>query len=176
MGRREGWIALGTWLAQEGHRLLLTGGPDTAERDYLNDLLRDLPQETVCAAGRLTVTAAACAVNRARVYVGTDTAMTHIAAALGVPTVALFGPSNPVKWGPWPKNHPVDSNPWHRCGTQHVGNVVLVQGSEACVPCLLEGCDRHVDSSADCLVNLPLAKVQRAVRKVLCQRSVNGEP
>lgn len=33
-------------------------------------------------------------------YVGNDSGITHLAAALGVPTVALFGPSDPAVWGP----------------------------------------------------------------------------
>ncbi len=33
-------------------------------------------------------------------YVGNDSGVTHLAAALGIPTVALFGPSDPAVWGP----------------------------------------------------------------------------
>jgi heptosyltransferase-3 len=72
-----------------------------------------------------------------------------------------------VKWGPWPKDHPPQTNPWQRCGSQRAGNVVLLQGSAPCVPCLLEGCDRLVESASDCLEALPLAAVQQAVR-ALC--------
>lgn len=36
----------------------------------------------------------------ARVYVGNDSGITHLAAALGVPVVALFGPTDPQVWGP----------------------------------------------------------------------------
>jgi len=39
---------------------------------------------------------------RARVYVGPDTSTSHLAAATGCPTVALFGPMDPRVWGPWP--------------------------------------------------------------------------
>ena len=38
----------------------------------------------------------------ARVYVGPDASITHLAAAAGCPTVALFGPMDPRVWGPWP--------------------------------------------------------------------------
>ncbi|HZU96675.1 MAG TPA: glycosyltransferase family 9 protein [Planctomycetota bacterium] len=37
---------------------------------------------------------------RARVYLGNDAGVTHLAAALGVRTVALFGPTDPARWGP----------------------------------------------------------------------------
>jgi hypothetical protein len=36
----------------------------------------------------------------ARAYIGNDSGITHLAAALGIPTVALFGPTNPAIWGP----------------------------------------------------------------------------
>ena len=38
--------------------------------------------------------------SRARVYLGNDSGVTHLAAALGVPTLALFGPSDERQWGP----------------------------------------------------------------------------
>ena len=93
-----------------------------------------MPPGTVNAAGRLTLGASACLVGGARVYVGPDTALTHVAAALGVPTVALFGPTDPVKWGPWPRGHPSGTNPWRRYGSQRSGNVTLLQGVAPCTP------------------------------------------
>ena len=33
-------------------------------------------------------------------YVGNDSGITHLAAALGVPTLAVFGPTDPEQWGP----------------------------------------------------------------------------
>ncbi len=36
----------------------------------------------------------------ARLYIGNDSGITHLAAAIGVPTLALFGPTDPMKWGP----------------------------------------------------------------------------
>ena len=161
----ERWIALAHSLAGRGYRIVLTGSPDAGEMNYLRELAAGLPPDSLNAAGRLTLGGSICLVSRAALYIGADTAMTHAAAALGVPTVALFGPSNPVKWGPWPQGHPAEENPWRRCGSQRRGNVVLLQGAQACVPCLLEGCDRHIDSEADCLLNLPTAKVLQAVEQ-----------
>jgi ADP-heptose:LPS heptosyltransferase len=37
---------------------------------------------------------------RARLYVGNDSGITHLAAAVGTPVLALFGPSDPWVWGP----------------------------------------------------------------------------
>ena len=86
---------------------------------------------------------------------------------LGTPTVALFGPSNAVKWGPWPKDYAEDRNPWGMRGTQRVNNVVLLQGEGDCVPCMLEGCDRHNDSLSECLQKLPAARAIDALRELL---------
>lgn len=36
----------------------------------------------------------------ARAYIGNDSGITHLAAALGIPTIALFGPTDPAVWGP----------------------------------------------------------------------------
>ena len=96
-------------------------------------------------------------------YVGTDTAVTHMAAATGNPTVAIFGPSSPLVWGPWPAGHTSDAAPWAQLGSQYSGNVTLIQGSGSCVPCLQEGCDRHVNSESDCLTQLGSEQVSQAI-------------
>lgn len=166
MWHRDGWIEIANWLDARGFRLALTGSGDAEELAYVDDIARAMPAGTINAAGKLTLGASACLVSRARIYIGPDTAMTHIAAALGTPTVALYGPTNPVKWGPWPRGHPPDANPWRRCGSQRVGNVVLLQGPGACVPCHLEGCERNIRSYSDCLQQLPPARVIAALREL----------
>src|SRR6185436_7704716 len=157
MWHAEGWIATAQWLTGRGYRVVLSGGPDAAELAYVRELARRMPPSVINAAGRLTLGATGCLLSRAAVYVGPDTAVTHMAAALGVPTVALYGPTDPVKWGPWPGGHTVISNPWHRLGSQASGNVRLIQGNASCAPCGKEGCDRHVASYSDCLQELQAA-------------------
>jgi len=166
MWHQGGWAELAHWLAARGMRTVLTGGGGAEELAYVAAIARDLPRDALNAAGRLTLGASACLVSRARVFVGPDTAMTHVGAALGVPTVALYGPTNCVKWGPWPHGHAPDANPWRRCGSQRSGNVTLLQGAGACVPCHLEGCERRIDSYSDCLQQLPASKVIDAVRRI----------
>jgi len=164
MWQRDGWIELGKWLAENGIRPVLTGSSDPAELAYVEQIYRSMPSSTVCMVGKLSLAESAFLISRAKYYVGPDTALTHMAAALGTPTVALFGPSNPVKWGPWPKDYGEDRNPYRMRGTQRVNNVVLLQGEGECVPCMEEGCERHNASLSDCLQNLPAASVIAAIR------------
>ena len=42
----------------------------------------------------------ACWLARARIYIGNDSGITHLAAAAGAPVVALFGPTDPRVWAP----------------------------------------------------------------------------
>ena len=41
-----------------------------------------------------------CWLARARVYIGNDSGISHLAAAVGTPVVALFGPTDPAVWAP----------------------------------------------------------------------------
>ena len=165
MWRPSGWVELGRWLGQQGMRVVLTGGNDAAEVEYVTALAREIP-ETINLAGRASLRQAAYLMARARVFVGPDTVASHMAAALGTPTVALFGPSSTVKWAPWPKDATDEVSPYLMRGSQHVGNVYLVQGTGDCVPCFQEGCDRNIKSFSACLQQISTQTVIDAVEAV----------
>jgi heptosyltransferase-3 len=165
----EGWVGLAHWLAQRGFGTVLTGGGEAGELEFVTSVAARMSPGTINVAGQLTLPQTACVIAGARLFVGPDTVTTHLAAALGVPTVALYGPSNPVKWGPWPRRFAGAPSPWQRVGTQAMGNVQLVQGAGACVPCLGEGCDRHVASFSDCLQQLPLSVVIAAAERAMAK-------
>lgn len=167
MWRRDAWVELSHWLDKQGLRVVLTGSKSADEMAYVRELLPLMPAQTVNVAGQLSLGGVANLISRARAYVGPDTVITHMAAALGVPTVALFGPSSPVKWGPWPADYRQNSNPYRMRGTQRVNNVVLLQGEGDCVPCLKEGCERRITSLSDCLQNLPAARAIGALEELM---------
>jgi heptosyltransferase III len=164
---REGWRDVSQWLSERGLHVVLTGGREPEELAYSEDLRREMSAGTVNLSGMLTLPEVGFLISRARVYAGPDTAVTHMAAALGVPTVALYGPTNPVKWGPWPQGYGGESNPYPRRGSRKVGNVTLLQGAGDCVPCHEEGCDRRVESFSDCLQRLPASRVIEALQEAL---------
>lgn len=165
-----GWEALGQWLADQGLTIVVTGGDAPGERAFCEDVVQRLPKGTVNLAGQVGLPALGYLLSRAALYVGTDTAVSHMAAAVGAPTIVLFGPSNPVKWGPWPKDFPLAVSPWRKHGSQRQGNVFLLQGEGDCVPCLGEGCDRHINSLSDCLQQLPAGRVIEAARMMLAEQ------
>jgi len=166
-----GWVALGQWLADHELTVVVTGGASSDEQAYCEMVIQRLPRASVNLVGQVGLPALGYLLSRAALYVGTDTAVSHMAAAVGAPTVVLFGPSNPVKWGPWPKDFPATApSPWKTLGSQRQGNVFLVQGEEDCVPCLHEGCDRHINSLSDCLQELPASRVIQAAGVMLAWR------
>ena len=165
-----GWEALGRWLADQGLTIAVTGGDAPGERAFCEDVVQRLPKGTVNLAGQIGLSALGYLLSRTALSVGTDTAVSHMAAAVGAPTIVLFGPSNPVKWGPWPKDFPLAISPWKKHGSQRQGNVFLLQGEGDCVPCLGEGCDRHINSLSDCLQQLPAHPVIEAVQMMLAEQ------
>lgn len=166
MWRADAWAELSHWLRSQGLRVVLTGGAKTEEADYIQHLMPSLPVDTVNIAGKVSLGGVAYLLSKARGYVGPDTSVTHMAAALGIPVVALFGPSNPVKWGPWPKEYKGANNPYCMKGTQRVNNVLLLQGKGDCVPCMEEGCEHHTASLSDCLQYLPAASAIEAMQEL----------
>ncbi len=161
----EGWRALAAALRQRGLRVVTTGAK--GDRDYLDQIWHDT--DVIRFDGKLEWPELTEAIGNARVYVGPDTAITHLASATGAPTVALYGPTDPRLWGPWPVGG-LDS-PWNAAGTiQQRGNVWLVQNPLPCLPCQLEGCERRLDSHSRCLDELTGAQVVAAVDRALAWR------
>ena len=143
---------------------------ESAEQSYCERVIQGLP-DAVNLIDRLTLPALGCLLSHAALYVGTDTAVSHMAAAVGTPTVVLFGPSNPVKWGPWPKDFPTTAQgPWRRQGSQRQGETYFFSREKGNVcRCLGEGCDRHIKSLSECLQQLPANRVIQAVETMLVE-------
>jgi len=87
-------------LARErGATIVITGS--AADRPLADDVLRQLTDvPTIDAVGRLELPALAALIGRLDLLVTGDTGPMHLAAAMGTPLVALFGPSDPRRYGP----------------------------------------------------------------------------
>jgi heptosyltransferase-3 len=81
-----------------GCRVLVGGGPE--ETALTQTVVTQAKSRLLSIAGLLNVRTLAALLKRAALFVGNDTGAMHIAAAVGTPVVGLFGPSNPMEWGP----------------------------------------------------------------------------
>jgi heptosyltransferase-3 len=132
------WHVLIEQLRERGVAVVATGGGSPGERAYVDGIVSRASAAAsgvpACSlAGKLQFHEFAELVRRAALFVGTDTSATHVAAATGIPTVALFGPTDPVRWAPWPKGLEYDGSPWKRDEIrQTVGNVTLLRPSCSC--------------------------------------------
>ena len=90
------------WLqAERGARVVVTTGPVERERDRAREIVALCRTQPLFFDGNLSLTQIAALSAASDGYFGVDTAPMHMAAAVGVPVVALFGPTNPESWGPW---------------------------------------------------------------------------
>ena len=164
---KEGWIKLAQWLDKKGINAVYTGNKEVSDTNGISQFFNSLSKHSINMIGKFSLSEVGFLLSRATVYVGPDTVITHMAAAQGIPTIALYGPTNPVKWGPWPKGHHIAGNPFVRHGSQKVKNVFLIQGEGQCVPCHEEGCGRSIENLSDCLQNLSPDKIITAVKQAL---------
>jgi heptosyltransferase-3 len=167
----DGWVAIAQYLQTQGLQVVLSGSALPQEMAYLRDLQTELPANTLNVAGQLSLAQLAQVIENATVFVGVDTGITHLAAATGIPTVALFGPTDPVKWTPWPAHYESNRPPFVTKGDQAVNNSFLIQGDKSCVPCYFEGCDRHPHSRSACLDDLKPARVIAVLAAILKRRN-----
>ncbi len=152
---KEDWKTLIQTALKHDLCVTITGSP--AEYEAAKELAYGLPDDKVTVlAGHLNWRQLACLSKHAAAYIGLDTANTHLAAAANAKVIALFGPTDPRIWGPWPNGF-MGVSPWKASsssGIQRQGNISLLQGKQDCVPCQLEGCDRHQNSESLCLKNM----------------------
>jgi ADP-heptose:LPS heptosyltransferase len=145
----ERWAALSDALAAQNLRIVLTGGP--AEVDLAAHISRLMRHPALSVAGATGIGQLAALLGHAALVVGGDTGPLHIAVSQGVPTIHLFGPSDPGRFGPW-------GDP-----TQ---NIVL-RASVPCSPCSsFDVCPRHTDP-VECMDRIALSTVLRTAHTLL---------
>lgn len=101
----ERWAAVADALAHDfGYRVVLAGGPGEREQQIAREIVERSSADVVWALGdsirRLTWTLAGSSL-----VLAPDTGPVHIARAFGVPTIGLYGHTNPWRVGPWRKYH-----------------------------------------------------------------------
>ncbi|MBI3088040.1 MAG: lipopolysaccharide heptosyltransferase II [Candidatus Omnitrophica bacterium] len=92
------WAALCDRLAEQGCQVVVTGSP--AEAGLGEQLLRLTKSKPIVAVGKTRLMELACLIRRCQAFVTLDSAPLHLAAAMGTPAVALFGPTDPARHVP----------------------------------------------------------------------------
>lgn len=140
-------------------KVLFTVTPALEDAKLLHEILCDIPSAVGKLSEVFSLNQLAAALAKAKAYIGIDTVITHIAATVGVPTIALFGPTWTKYWAPWPNGcHEV--SPFVRNkGIQKVANVTVVQKEWDCVPCNKEECAISSRNKMECLEELSVEEV-----------------
>ena len=84
----------------EGGRLMILGGPGD-ERMVEELRMASARGRYIDLTGKVDLLTAYAALKRADLFIGNDSGLMHIAAAAGIPTIGLFGPSDERRYGPW---------------------------------------------------------------------------
>lgn len=130
-------------LYQQGITSLITGGPDDVTlAEEINDAA-NVPVLNLT--GQTSLKQLAWVLQKARVTVGGDTGPMHLAVAVGTPTVALMGPTDINRNGPYGKGHQA-----------------LVT-ARSCAGCWRRKCEQQLD----CLAAVPVEEVYQAALKLL---------
>jgi heptosyltransferase-3 len=150
----ERTAALISRIVDDGFSVAITGAPDERERALVAAILAAIKPaaraRTFDLSGQLTLAELAALTGQARAFVGVDSAPMHIAAAMGTPTVVLFGPSGELQWGPW-----------------GVAARVITSDAHPCRPCGIDGCGGGKVS--ECLTTLPVQRVLDGLRSLLAE-------
>ncbi|XZG70625.1 putative lipopolysaccharide heptosyltransferase III [Chitinibacteraceae bacterium HSL-7] len=137
-------------LTARGEQVVLSAAPAKAELDWVAQLNACLTRPVALdLSGQLSLKELGALIGAARAFVGVDSVPMHLAAALQTPTVALFGPSGDIEWGPW-----------------HVPHRLLTT-AVACRPCGRDGCGGSKVS--DCLTAIAPERVLAALDELLAE-------
>ncbi len=118
------------------------------EQAMIDTIISQMTKPAVALCGETDINQLAALYQRARVAIGPDSGPLHLAAAVGTPTVALFGPADPIEFAPW---------------GDHRQHIVLTSEIE-CRPCRV--LDWHDDDPANhpCVREIKISQVLEAAR------------
>lgn len=135
-------------VSELGLKVVLLGS--SGERGLCAAVAREAGDGVLSAAGETTLGETAAVIARARLFVGNDSGPTHMAMALGVPSVALFGPTDPGQF-------------------DFRGNS-LIYADLDCSACSFYGSERCHLGHWDCMMSIAPGDVVTAASRLLEQR------
>ncbi|MGD8451290.1 MAG: glycosyltransferase family 9 protein [Phycisphaerae bacterium] len=142
------YAEIARWLAERGYLVVLLGGPDTVGMARLIRTGLDR-RHWLDLTGQTSLAQTAGLVQRARLYLSSDTGALHIAYGVGTPTVHMFGSGIMEKWAP-PGRH-----------------YVVVCKDLPCSPCTRYGYTPPCPYGVACMEAITVGDVRAAIEEVL---------
>lgn len=118
-----------------------------SDREPLASIQSCMKNKSINVGGETTLRDLACLYQHSDLLITTDSGPMHLAAAVGTPVVALFGPTDPARTGPYGEGHTV------------------IRKNLPCSPCFLKKCD-----SMNCMSDITTEEVFEAVRAILSKK------
>ena len=129
-----------------GCEVIFTGS--NLDEQIIGDITAMMKTRPLNLAGQTNLKELAYFYSRCTLLITTDTGPMHMAAAMGCPVVALFGPTAPSRTGPYGKGHKV------------------IRADVECSPCFKKRCDH-----TKCMEAITVEKVFEGVKEVIIERS-----
>ena len=117
------------------------------DKESLDKITLKMATKGINIGGQTTLPGLACIYQDALAVITTDSGPMHLAAAVGTPVIALFGPTDPARTGPYGANH------------------IIIRAGLSCSPCFLKKCPTR-----KCMEDIMPEQVLEAVKLM-----VNGE-
>ena len=145
-------------------KIIITSSTDKFELEKIQEILDLCESKPINLSGKLSLKQAAALNEKAKLFIGVDTAIMHISASNNVPVLAFFGPSGADHWGPW-DNDLMESGYTKRNGFQTMGRHRVFAESRGCQPCGQDGCEGTKVS--DCLMTLDMNIIKSNIKEML---------
>jgi len=147
-----------------GFKVVVTAAPIQRELERLDEILTLCQSSPIHLGGKLSLKQTAVLNNKARLFIGVDTAIMHISAANNIPTLVFFGPTASDTWGPWEND--LQQAVYHRNGGLQInGKHRVYSDARDCLPCNKEGCNNSQIS--DCLMDLDIDVVKKNINEMV---------
>jgi lipopolysaccharide heptosyltransferase III len=148
----ENFARVVEFLAEAGFASIAIAGPK--ESHVLAELVQASSAPVVTF--NLTLPEVSALAQRSKLFVGNDSGIAHIAAAIGTPSVVIFGSSNIAHW-----------RPWTRSGAE------VVFEEMPCQPCHGYYCEKF--EKPECILRVPVTRVTAAIERLLSATQNGGE-
>lgn len=156
----KNWAGLAALIQERTNfTVVFTKTPQPEGAELLEQIQKYAPQNIRIFDAPCTLNQLAAILKGAAAFVGIDTAVTHMAAALDIPTIAIYGPTLTRYWAPWP-NDSLNPSPFvENTGVQRKSYITVVQKKWQCVPCNKETCQISRLGVIECLEELTVEEV-----------------